>query len=756
MERNEKIVLEVLDDVSGLPYNSSSIELKPSTDLVFLAALRVPTGSVIKYRYVKVGQFLTPEATTDGQPVEYRLYYATDNALVEDILLAWQAEPVDTLTGILRGTVLEEGSDQPIPDILISAGGMRTFTDANGKFIIKGLTEGIHNVVFYALDGKFRSYQQGAAIQPGMTTQADVVLAAMPEVIVTFEVTPPDEALGAPVFIAGNIFQLGNTFTTLSGGASVKPARMPALTANEDGTLTIKLRLHAETDLRYKFTLGDGYWNAEQNPSGGFRVRQLIVPNEDVTITHTIETWGSPNVEPITFSVSVPPESSPNEDLFIQFTTETWMDPLPLWPLGNGQYLFILYSPLDAKQPVNYRFCRLEDCSRAADAITTSEGQQVKPTNKAQTINLTMDRWQNWTRLEKGASVQNAYIPVKPANYGTIIELTPEMDPAWLAHAPQAIANLSQMGVDTIIFSPAWRVNPQSPYLNPIIGQTPFLNELLPLLNAAQSHDLASGLYPQLSANDHMEIWWLSKAHTEAWWNEFFSSYRDFALNYAKIADISGAKMLILGGKHLSPAFEGGIMPDGSDSNVPVGFDSNWLELLADIRDIYSGEVLWAAPVNRELDPLPKFLYSFDGIYLIVDTPLALGDHPTFEMIQSGFTHIIDSQIYEVYRSQYKPIILAAGYPAVETAASGCALLSESCYNDGLFSANELIPYEVNLQEQALIYNAIMPIIASRPWITGVSIRGYDPGAVVHDGASSIAGKPAQDVIQYWYTNMKP
>jgi hypothetical protein len=103
-----------------------------------------------------------------------------------------------------------------------------------------------------------------------------------------------------------------------------------------------------------------------------------------------------------------------------------------------------------------------------------------------------------------------------------------------------------------------------------------------------------------------------------------------------------------------------------------------------------------------------------------------------------------------------KPITLALGYPAVENAASGCALLGASCYNDGLFRSRELTPYAVNFEEQALIYNAVMPIIASREWITAVSIRGYEPTVTVHNGSSSIAAKPAMDVIQYWFTNMKP
>ena len=117
---------------------------------------------------------------------------------------------------------------------------------------------------------------------------------------------------------------------------------------------------------------------------------------------------------------------------------------------------------------------------------------------------------------------------------------------------------------------------------------------------------------------------------------------------------------------------------------------------------------------------------------------------------------LVDSQIYEIYRSTLKPITLALAYPAVENAASVCALVGSFSYINGLFRSRELTPYAVNFEEQALIYNAVMPIIASREWITAVSIRGYEPTVTVHNGSSSIAAKPAFDVIQYWFTNMKP
>jgi len=756
---NESIVLEIVDDVTGLPYNIQRHELDYLSDQTYYTNISVPTGSIIKYRYGKITESLYPEVTPDGEPIAYRLYYASTPAIVQDVLQAWQGEAWGQTTGWLFGTLLDHETNLPIPDILVCAGGRRTFTDANGKYLLDGLGQGIHNIVFYALDGKYRTFQQGASIKAGMRTLADVKLVRMPEVKITFQVSPPNDALGAPIYIAGNIFQLGNTFADLFGSMSIKPKRMPVLNQNPDGTLAVTLSLHAETDLRYKFTLGDGYWNAEQKDSGGLRIRQLIVPAEDVTINHTIEAWRTSGIEPITFSVKIPPETSPIDTKYIQFeqfTIGEWTEPIPLWPLGNGQFLYILFSPLDTKQPFKYQFCRNEDCIHATDTGSLSFIREVVPSEAPQTVALTLDSWHNWYSMDKNASVLEAYIPTKPASYKTMVELSPKMDPSWLTHGPPGINTLDEIGADTIVFSPQWTVSTQSPNLHPEIGSTPFYQELMPLLNSAESLGFKVVLFPQIGPQDTIEKWWNSGNQTDAWWELFFLSYRDFILNYAKISQDSNASHLILGGKSLLPAFDGGVLPDGRESSIPPFSDDEWLDLLDDVNNTYDGKLIWATNVHLHMDPLPNFIDRFDEIYISMDSPLAFGDHPAFETIQSGFISVIDNHIYEVYRSTQKPITLAMAYPAIETAASGCALLNEACYNDGLFFTDEIIAYAVDLQEQALIYNAVFPIVASREWITATSIRGYNPIVTVHDGASSIAGKPAFDVVQHWFTGMKP
>ena len=82
--------------------------------------------------------------------------------------------------------------------------------------------------------------------------------------------TPPV----VPIRFAGSLYPLGNTFATLNGGMSSLAANMPVLNPLPDGRYTLVLDLPVGADIRYKYTLGDGFWNAEHNADGSFRLRQ--------------------------------------------------------------------------------------------------------------------------------------------------------------------------------------------------------------------------------------------------------------------------------------------------------------------------------------------------------------------------------------------------------------------------------------------------------------------------------------------------
>ena len=85
--------------------------------------------------------------------------------------------------------------------------------------------------------------------------------------------------------------------------------------------------------------------------SGSWLVHQLIVPDQNVTINLSIDSWRVAGVEPITFEVSIPPETSTGDENFIQFNNGLWTSPLPLWPLGWWKLSLYLILPVESDTP---------------------------------------------------------------------------------------------------------------------------------------------------------------------------------------------------------------------------------------------------------------------------------------------------------------------------------------------------------------------------------------------------------------------
>ncbi len=67
------------------------------------------------------------------------------------------------------------------------------------------------------------------------------------------------------------------------------------------------------------------------------------------------------------------------------------------------------------------------------------------------------------------------------------------------------------------------------------------------------------------------------------------------------------------------------------------------------------------------------------------------------------------------------------------------------------YQNSHLAETTVDLDLQARIYNAAVIASANRTWIKGFIARGYNPLVVVKDQGSSIFGKPASDVLWFWY-----
>ena len=146
---------------------------------------------------------------------------------------------------------------------------------------------------------------------------------------------------------------------------------MPVLSQTTSGYYSLTIELPIGTFVSYKYTLGDGFWNAEHTEDGEFQLRTLIVPNHNLIVNESVSSWQSNENTSITFNVQVPENTPKNDYVSIQFNPIFgWTEPIPMWQLGENHWGYILFSPLNLPGNLSYRYCRNNECGTADDIAT--------------------------------------------------------------------------------------------------------------------------------------------------------------------------------------------------------------------------------------------------------------------------------------------------------------------------------------------------------------------------------------------------
>lgn len=766
----ESLVVSVLDEVTGLSLNATQYPMSPRDSLTYTATLPLPVNSVVKYRYSRLGGSGAVEDTSFGTAIRYRMHTVASSAEVQDIIADWSDRTYNHPTGSILGQIYNADTGSPIPNIMVTAGGLQYITDSLGRFELTGLPIGTHQLVAYSLDGLYLPFQQGAVVAEGSPTIVDLRIKPTRLVNVTFMVAVPQDTVpGVPVRIAGNLLQFGNTFADLQGGVSTVTDRMPIMSLQADGRYSITLGLPVGTHIQYKYTLGDGFWNAEHKSDGGWVVREFLVPEQDITVQDTVATWqAASQSRPILFEVSIPAVTPPADIIYIQFNTFGWMEPIPMWPLGNNRWAYRLYGPLNFLGSFSYRYCRNGQCGSADDNQTagaSTTGRQANTSILGQDIQDNVGSWKWYENPETFALVGSAITP-RAAGFVAGVEYQSTHRPNYSYFAPQAFANTKAIGANLAVFTPSWTITSISPLrFSTLPGQDPFWIDTAIMISQARALGLNAAIFPtphfppttdsNTPASTHF---WQDAPKNAAWWQTFFTRYRAFLVNYADLAAQTGAQSIILGGEWVSPALPGGLMPDGTSSNVPAEAEAQWRAIIQDVRSRFTGQVFWAMPYEQSSFTTPvNFLRDVDGIYLLWSTPVASSPTAAKTDYANEVGRLLDNEVSPLASLLGKPIIIAASYPSATGAPSGCvAGGSSTCLEfDALSRPNADIPaVSLNLQTQADIYEAMLSAINARPWISGFVSRGYYMPVTLQDKSTSVHGKPAADVLWYWFPRL--
>jgi hypothetical protein len=758
----QKLTLEVLDEVTGLALNAIRYDMKQSNELQYSVKVAFQPGSVIKYRYVRQGGPTAIEYTSLGRQVRYRMYYVLNPGTVDDIISAWNDTPYKSEYGRIQGQILDANNKSPIVGSLVSAGGQQSITASDGTFLLDGLPPGKHNIVVYSLEGAFPPFQQEAVVASNASTPAGILLQPAKMVSVTFNVKAPDDVPeGIPIRLVGNTYGLGNTFSDLRGGVSAIASRAPQLTYRQERVYSITLRLPVGLDLRYKYSLGDGFWNAERQSSGKFYTRQLVIPDSDLIINQQIEAFTTPGVGAVTFNVTVSAAMAKDESLSIQFNPYGWTEPIPMWKMGDNRWVYILYTPLDSDLVTDaaYRYCKNDQCGRSDVEATFGQddpGNPFKTSAQPQIIKDTIKKWA-WTPDSRTTiTVTSDPITPKPDTFITGVELNPDYHPSWLAYTSNAFANIQEMGAKWAILSPTWHFISSNP---PVFAQLPGADaswyDLSQMALQARQKGLQVVIHPTMEYYQPASIWWSSGARDGNWWQSWFDRYETYILTHADLATQVGAEGLILGDESLAPAIPNGTLQDGSSSGVPGDASLRWSNLIKKIRTHFKGEIIWRMNYPSETGNIPDFIQEVDKIYLVVNGQITDAENPSKQDIRTAFTNKLENDLLTIRDHYPKPFILGISYPSATGAASGCIHNGDTCLPNAVFeqSGLDVQAATINLNEQAEIYNAVFEAVNQNTWIKGLIADGYFPPVALQDKSISIRGKPAGDVVWFWFNH---
>ena len=761
LQANETLAIAIMDEVTGLSLNATQFPMSARDSLTYTAVLPLPFNSLVKYRYVRRGASQVLEDTNFGAAIRYRMHLVAGPSEVQDIVSDWGDRSYTRPTGTILGQVFNSDTGSTLPNIMVSAGGQQFITDSLGRFELIGLPIGTQNLVAYSLDGMYQTFEQGATVAAGSTTSVDLRVKPAQIVSVTFTVTVPEATVpGVPVRIAGNILQLGNTFADLQGGVSTNTDRMPVLSLQADGRYSVTLGLPAGAHIQYKYTLGDGFWNAEHKVDGQWNLRDFVVPPQDIAIQDSVATWSSGDSAPILFEVTVPSVTPPGDIVYMQFNTFGWMEPVPMWPLGNNRWAYKLYSPLNILGSFSYRYCRNGQCGSADDGDTVGTapvGRQATTSILSQDIQDTVNTWK-WFENPEPVTLVGSNITARASGFNAGIEFQSSYRPNWSYYAPQAFANVQALGANITVLTPSWTYTSVSPLqFAQIPGQDPMWIDSAIMISQARALGLNVALFPTPNFPASSSTFWLGAPRDAQWWLTWFTRYRAFAINYADLASQTGSQTLILGGDWIAPALPNGKLPDGTPSNTPADVESQWKSIIADVRTHFKGQILWALPYTKSSLETPlNFLQDVDGLYLLWSASLSANPSATKTDYANEAGRLLDNEVAPLASLLGKPLILAVAYPSASGSANGCVADGKGGCLDwtALDQPSDLSSVSLSLQTQADIYEAILTAVNSRPWISGFISRGYYPPAALQDKSASTHSKPAADILWYWYPRM--
>jgi len=747
----EDLVIELIDDVTGIELNPTRYAMQKTGDLSYMVSVPLKIGSVIKYRYFRNGNLPIYETDSRNQIIDYRAVFINAASEFNDLITNWIDKQYSYEYGRIEGQILNTESNSPLPNLLVIAGGVHTFTNSLGNFSIDQLPPGKHTIVVLSTDGEFQIFQQEAVIEKSMTTMANIAISPSKFVNVTFIVQSP--VMNHPSMrMVGNIYQLGNVFGNIFNGESVVASRAPVLSLLPDGRYSISLSLPIGFNLVYKYTLGNGFWNSELTSDGKFNVREIIVPDQDLLVNDFVTTFQAPGTSKIEFNVSIP-QNTPDADMIsIQFSPFGWSSPIPMTNSNNGNYFFILYGPFNMVNDVNYRYCRNDSCGNSINLSNSPTGiseNKFSISSIDQVIKDEIFAWANWPSDNLQSEIIVPNIIQRDQNFLVGFEQSTDYDVFMPVYSETGYQSMKDLNANVVIIPLEWSLQSLNPVIiSPLAGENPLWKDILSEVIKAKKIGLQVLLSPKLNISSLVVDQLHENSFQNEWENKFLLEYTNFMIFASDLAQFTEIRGLVIPTR---PMFGHNYDDLEKVNNLVVG---NLSSQIPTINNHYSGDLfIEVNPDETNLDAETYML--FDHILIVADWDLSQNGN-NLESFTNEFQNRISGQLQEIHSSTNLPISVLLDYPSAKGAEMGCVIIDDECLSFNFLNqllSRQMTNAEIDMRIQYEIYMAALSAINENGWISGIISKGYDLQVSSQDSSSSVRGKPAGDLLWYWFSS---
>ncbi len=748
---DNEIIFELIDDITGIELNPTRYVMTKLEDNLYELVIPIKVPSQIKYRFYKDNGLPIYETDSNNNVVQYRMAYVSNESIIPNILTNWQDEQYDHKYGKLSGQIVNIDTNSPIPNAIIVVGGKHSYSNSLGNFKIDKLPAGKHNLIISSTDGEYQTFQQEAIIGEGLTTQANVGLKSSTFVSISFVVDLPENTpADAQMRILGNTYQLGNVFGNIYNGTSIAPARAPKLSILSDGNFAITMSLPAGFDLRYKYSLGDGFWNAELDTDGNFKVRQLVVPDEDTIINDVIDNWGILDDQKVDFLVNTP-ENTPDSDVVsIQFNSFGWSPPIQMWKVNEYQWKYQLLSPFHMVGKIDYRFCRNDACDIAFDASAPINGYSFDTSNLPQNLDITISNWNGWGVEIQEPEISVPEINARPEGFIAGFAISDDYNVYTPIHIEKAFQNMLDVNANTTIIPIKWTLSSINPLVfEPITGSNPLWKDLVLMIQKAQKNNLQVWLSPQveLSTSAIKELSQLSEGNDG--YKQFSEVYGEFLTYATDLANYMSVEGVIYPTEiiHLANVEN----YDGFSATMSQII----LENLEVFRNRFPGKHFISFRNSSVTDSV--LLSSIDGYLIKPEIDLLTSDY-IGENFEKTIENYFEQVVFASYSDYNKPIIIGLDYPSISGTETGCVKVEDECLDFELINNLDIQQgqslFPLDFETQINLFNSTFLAINNLDWIDGIVSLNYNPQVAIMDFSSSIRGKPSIGVFWYWYPRL--